>query len=153
MGMLEAKVEAVNKANEYAAKLHTQLTGVFNDLVGKKVLKADGIVLEKYKKVMPELPNTPGLRVYARPDKARYSLAWNVNVYVFHDRGSSYHETTVYVGSLKDGVLTELTPFGEGYRTDYTAEEVRKLRETYKEAKKASDEAYSKLYYFGEYDR
>ena len=71
---LDAKVKAVNKANAYATKLYPMLASVFKPLVGQKVLKADGSILAKYAKLMPDFLLAPeGIHVCQHMSK--YSLA------------------------------------------------------------------------------
>lgn len=71
---LEAKVKSVNQAHKYANELRPILTELFRPLVGEKVEKADGQLLEKVKKLLPAFPCTPQLNVYKLASS--YSLAW-----------------------------------------------------------------------------
>lgn len=148
--MLQAKVEAVNLANRYANEIHPILSAAVTPFVGQQVLKVDQF-LAKVKKVIPELACTVPLHVYR--NTSDYSLSWTVKTCVSDGRGHAvYHETTVYVGELRNGVLTQLSSF-EKLREDYTAEEVERLRAAYREAKSVADKAHSALHPFGEYDR
>lgn len=155
---LEAKVAAVNNANRYALELYPQLRAIFEPFIGQKIEKADGGLLMKIAKLLPEFPCKPGLHVYKM--SSDYSLVWVVktcesqaingkhdNYHVAH-----YHETSVYVGNMRHGVLTDFCKAPE-LRTDYTAAEVEAAREAYRKAKQAADDARSALFNFGEYDR
>ena len=148
---LKARVKAVNAANDYANKLYPQLVAIFEPLVGEQVLKADGTLLAKYQKLLPDFPSSNGLHVYKH--SSDYSLAWCVKTceQVEDHCTCVYHEVTVYIGSLSGKTLKEIDRPFEG-KTDYTVADVQAARERYKEAKKAADEAKSALFPFGEYD-
>ena len=152
---LAARVRAVNRANEFGRGLFVALTNIFEPLVGQKILKADGTLLEKFKKLLPPLPCTDGLHVYRH--SSNYSLAWTVKTceQIKDTHNCVYHEVVVYVGDLRGQLLEKLVThqFDEKtYRTDYTADEVKAKRAAYDEAKRLADEARSALYPFGEYD-
>ena len=149
---LPAKIKAVNRANEYGVKLYQELEPIFRPLVGQSILNKNGTLAKRFAKLLPELPCTTDLHVY-RGD-SNYSLAWCVKTCEMNGDGYGcvYHEITVYIGNIRGDVLTEIcSPFTA--RTDYTAEEVHANREKYESAKKLADDARSKLYPFGEYDR
>ncbi len=160
---LAAKVAAVNRANAESARLHAALTPIFAPLVGCKILKADGTLLESVKKLLPEMPNTHALSTY-REQRASsgYSLLWQVKAAEGYQRESergtdrntaTYHETAVYIGELDGNVLTRLLPYDASLRrTDWTPEEVAQLRREAEEAKKAARDAEGKLHEFGLFD-
>jgi len=156
---LETRVRGVNRANEYANALWPRLIAVFTPFVGEKIEKADGTLLLKVQKLVDalKLPNcaTPNIMVYRH--NSNYNLAYTVKTdetYSVDGRygHAYYHETTIYLGKMDCGVLTQLDA-AETFKTDYTAAEVIANREAYKAAKAAADAAQSKLYPFGEYDR
>lgn len=147
---LVAKVKAVNRAHEYAHKLYAQLVPIFKPLVGQKILKADGTLLAKYDKLLPELPCFGNLRVYRH--KSDYSLGWTIST----DETDSphtclYYDVTVYIGRLSRGVLESIEEPFNG-RTDYTVEEVDQKRAAYTEAQKVADACKSALHPFGMID-
>lgn len=150
---LIAKVKAVNKANDYANQLYVQLVAIFQPLVGQQILKVHGDLLLKIEKMLPVFKNSNGLRVYR--SRSDYSLIWTVNANEREcpDGGTQYHEVSVYVGKLDHGTLTDVYDSGPGGRRDYTPEEVKDKRETYKAAKEIADKANSALHPFGEYER
>ena len=161
---LAAKVAAVNLANSEAVKLHKLLSPIFAPLVGCKILKADGTLLESVKKLLPELPNTVSLSVYRVSDS--YLLVWAVKASVGYQSarevGTGYHsaiysETFCYVGEIENGnVLKALVSFERtlgGIRTDFTEAEVIEKRAVLEKAKRAVSEATGALYPFEEYDR
>lgn len=147
---LEAKVVAVNRCHSEAKKLFAQLREAFLPFVGQKIDKADGGLLEKVKKLLPEIPNTYSLSAYR--SSSRYSLAWNVKSGETVDNRAIYHDVSIYIGDMSDGILTGLHDT-INLRDDYTAEEVLNLRADYKAKKKIAEEAESKLFPFGEIDR
>lgn len=148
--VLAARVRAVNRAHAYAAKLYPQLAEPFRPLVGQKIMKAGGTLMAKYAAMLPKLPYGQGLQV--TPHHTDYSLSWTVKTWESVDGGGYYYDIGVYIGNLRNGVLTELCKPFEG-RTDYDPLEVHAARERYKEAKRLADEAHSALWPFGEYDR
>ena len=157
---LAAKVAAVNAANAEAIRLHPILSAVFAPLIGSKIEKVDGPLLESVKKLMPALPNTVALSVFRSP--SRYSLVWTVKACESYDGGTRftngciYHETSCYIGELDGAILKALVPFEntlKGVRTDWTENEVAALRAKAEATKKAASEALSALHPFGEYDR
>ena len=145
----EAHVRAVNMANAAAIELYPKLAELFRPLVGTKIEKVDGTLLAKIAMTLPEFPCTPALHVYKHT--SNYSLAWSVKTCVSIPGYCVYYEATVYVGNMRNGVLTELSkPFSA--RTDYTADEVIQKRDVYEKAKQAADDARSDLFPFGERD-
>lgn len=149
---LEARVKAVNKANGYAKMIYPKLSAMFKKFLGTKIEKADGSLTVKVKKELPELPEVPGVSTFR--DRSQYSLLWTVSACENSEHSTLYHKTSVYIGEMKDGVLTKLTEyFCENLRTDYTVEDILAKREAYKAAKKIADAAESALFPFGDYDR
>lgn len=144
---LEADVKARNRANAYAHQLYKDLVEVFTPLVGQNILKKDG-TLRKFVK-LPDFPNSQtDLMVYK--DIGDYSLAFVVKTKEPCGEFSYlYREAVVYVGSLQDGVLVELSSPFTG-RTDYTVQEIESKRQVYKAAKKIADDARDDLFPFGE---
>ena len=151
MNRLSPKVKAVNVANAYGIELYDKLAAVFTPLVGCKIEKADGTLLAKVAKLMPSLPHGVGLSVYRYT--SNYSLMYVVKTCESDGyNGCMYHETSVYIGEMRDGVLVKLCNKPE-LRTDYTVAEVEANRKAYEVAKEAASQAESKLHPFGEYDR
>lgn len=147
---LKAKVAAVNKANAYAMEIHDQLTKVFTPFVGQKIEKADGGLLAKIAKLLPEFVSGVPMHVYRYP--SNYSLMYTVKTCeMVPPHGCTYYEASCYVGDMRDGVLVKLCDKPQ-YRTDYTVEEVKANRATYAAAQKVADDAKGKLHPFGEYD-
>jgi len=148
---LTAKVAAVNRANEYAARLYAALVEKFGPLVGQKILKADGTLLAKYAGLVPDLPCSPDLHVYRH--SSDYSLAWTVKTWTLLPHSCMYHEVTVYVGDLRGATLDKMTVHPFTGRTDYSVEEITAKRLSAESAKRVADELRSDLYPFGEEDR
>lgn len=150
---LAAKIAAVNAANEAANELRPVLLAAFAPFFGEKILKTDGTLLEKVRKIVPELPSTTALSVYRH--SASYSLVYYVKTCQGYGAHSCvYHETPVYIGELDGATLKPLAgnPQTDG-RTDHSEGEILALREVNAAAKRAASAAASALYPFGEYDR
>lgn len=150
--VLETRVRGVNAANHFANLLYPKLLSVFGNFVGEKIEKVGGGLLQKVQNEVNALglPNTVKLSVYRYA--SNYSLVYVVKTCETLDGGAYYHETSVYVGEMSNGVLTKITP-APNFKTDYSAETVKAAREAYETAKKAADAAHSALFPFGEYDR
>lgn len=151
--LLSARVKAVNRANECAKQLYPVLREVFEPLVGQKVLTADGSLMKRIKDKLPELPNTGRLSVHFNCGTIGHLVGFTINTCEnVPPHFCTYHNIGLYIGWVRDGILTELAEPFDG-RTDWTAEEVLQAREEYKAAQKAAEQAKSKLGPFGEYDR
>lgn len=147
---LQAKVRAVNRANKEAIDLYNILVPIIAPFVGEKVELKGGGLTAKVKTLLPDFPCTPQLHIHRHI--SNYSLAWTVKTgELVGTYGWIFHEVTVYVGDLKDGVLTKII-IPSNRRTDYTEEEVKKNREKLNNVEKAMRAAQSALYPFGEYD-
>ena len=142
---LTAKVAAVNRANEHAAKLHTILHARFAPLVGEKILKADGSLLAKYIDLVPK--DDDDIRVFRM--SSTYSLAWTVKTCEHMSDSCLYHQTAVYVGNLDGNRLSNLLDFEER-RSDFTVDEILEKRAAYESAKRLVDEIKGGLFPFGE---
>jgi hypothetical protein len=148
---LTCKVAAINRANAYGKEIYQTLTKIFEPLVGEKILKVDGSLLAKYAALVPKFEYSHALHVYRH--SSDYSLAWTVKTCEPLPPGSCmYHESTVYIGDLRGGMLDKLAIYPFDSRSDFTVEEITQKRVDFENAKKALDEARSALYPFGEYD-
>jgi len=151
---LEAKVKAVNNCHTYAMELYDKLVPVFTPLVGQKILKADGSLLAKVEKLLPQLESHPVVHIWRNP--SNYTLNWTVKtceLFGHKDIAScTYYETSVYVGGLVHGDTLKDITAKQDLRNDYVAEVIQWHREVFKEAQKKADEAKSALWPFGESD-
>lgn len=101
--VLAARVKGVNRAHAYAKKLYEQLVPIFKPLVGTKIFKADGTLLQKIKEQLPELSCTPGLHVHK--NSSDYSLSFSVRTSEDVNGLAYYHSVSVYIGEVRNGVL------------------------------------------------
>lgn len=149
---LAAKVQAVNKANQYATTLYPTLVDIFRPLVGTKIIKADGSLLKKVQALVPDFHYSTDLHVYRL--SSSYSLAWVVKTCepITEEGTCTYYEATVYVGSLDGDTLKSIYehPFRE--KTDFTVEEIQAARTEYDKARKIAEDLKSALFPFGEHD-
>jgi hypothetical protein len=147
---LAALVAAENKVVSYQQQLYPQLAAMFGPLVGKQIVKGDGTLLAKYKALLPELPSSPSLNVFYVKDN--FSLRWTVKVSEpVPPNGCVYREVSLYVGSLRDGVLTEIADPPQD-RSDFTVEEILRKRADVEAADEALRGAKAALCPFGMYD-
>lgn len=151
---LDANVAAVNAAGSYAREIHSKLAGIFAPLIGVNIMKADGSLMAKYAKLIPEFPHTTRLHVY--DSSSDYSLSWTVKACELSESGRdyaypAYREVTVYVGRLRNKVLQQILNVPE-YKTDYSAAEIVEARKAYEAAKKIARDAESALIPFGAND-
>lgn len=160
---LEAKVAAVNLANQVAVELFPKLKAALEPFVGSQVYKADGDLMKKVESALPELPRrdlvlngSNAANVHVFRGRSDYSLYWTVKTSCNYPSGNSgaratYHEVSVYVGNVRGQILESLY---ESFTPEpkYTVEGVQAARVAYAEAKKKADAAKSALGPFGEYD-
>ena len=133
---LDAKVQAQNTAAFIANELYPVFRGIFEPMVGQKVLKADGSLLAKVEAQLPKIQNIQGVQVYRQSTQQNlyWSLCWAVKVSCTVKNSPFWEHQEVYitVGSLDDGVLVELVDEADKKRDDYTANEIRRLQEVYR---------------------
>lgn len=147
---LSAKVIAVNRVHSVANDLYPKLVEVFKPYVGCKLFKATGGFLKKIEDIVPSF-DIPKMQVYRH--NSEYNIAWTVKTSEQDgDSTSLYYSTTVYIGNISNGVLTDIMS-REDCRTDFTVEEVEEKQRLLKEAYKAYDKAKSALFPFEERDR
>lgn len=151
---LQAKCEARNLVALEHNRLLPILAAAFAPLVGKKLLKVDGDILEKYANLAPKSPaSTRELMVYRH--RSNYSLAFTVKACVVYGEfgtGCTYAEATVYVGNLNGQVLESLIA-PQPLPANYTPEKVLAARAEVNAAREALRRAESKLGDFGDFDR
>jgi hypothetical protein len=153
------KVEAVNACHAESNRLFPILIAAFAPFVGEKIMLAAGGFTKKFKESWPELPNTPKLSVYIS-NSGGYNVIANIktcytapNENPRYSDHCYYHPHSLYLAETTNGVLTKLYEKQDGLRTDYTADEVCRLRKDWEEKKRLADAAHSRLLHFGEYDR
>jgi hypothetical protein len=133
---LDAKVQAQNTAAFIANELYPVFRAIFEPMVGKKVLKADGTLLAKVEEQLPKIQNISGVHVYRQSTQQNlyWSLCWAVKVSctVKNSPFCVYQETFIPVGALDDGVLVELFDETDKKRDDYDVNEIRQLQEVYR---------------------
>lgn len=157
---LAATVVAVNRAHAYANQMYAQLVEIFKPMLGTAILKQDGTLLAKVKKLLvPEFPCTPALSVYRH--HSDYYLCWMVKTCegrtgIHPDcQIANYYEIGCYIGNFgsewegKGNILVKLSD-PPANRTDYTLQEIQEKQQKAKEAKSAYESAKSACYPFGE---
>jgi hypothetical protein len=142
---LEAEIHAVNLANFYGEKLSKLLVEFFTPLVGQKILKKDGSLLEKLIEKLPEFPpikGNPGQHEHATittyKDSSKYNLSWYVKVcQPLLPNSCVYRTVCVYVGELDNCVLKSM--YESTWKYDYKLEEVISKIKAYEEAQSLAD--------------
>jgi len=150
--ILEAKVEAKNRLYVAYNNLVSACIAAFTPFVGQKVMKADGL-MKKFADLVPKAPS-PDFHVYL--NRSNYTLGWIINIdvtYFFRngDQRSHRDEICLYIGDLKNGVLTKTLDF-KPLEYGFSVEKILVARERFNKAKKEFDAAKSALGSFGEYD-
>lgn len=153
---LSAKVAARNNANRIAWELAPKLFEVLAPFVGQKVILATGGKSAKLKAALAAFcQSTVPVSIWIDQGHG-YSLVLRVKTCESGPRSCAYMEASIYLGELNCGVLTKLfeMPEARHYRTDYTPEEVRALREDWKAKRDAASAARSlwEVPEFGEHD-
>lgn len=148
MTTLQAKVTGLNKVNAEANRLTKILRDNFRPLIGQKVTKNDGYLLEKFKKLVPETP----FQIWQ--DSGGYSLAYTIKGYETTEKGQAvYSESCIYIGTLRGGILIGISENFENRRTDYSEEGIIEQRKIVAEAEEEFREERAKLSPFDMYDR
>lgn len=154
---LAAKVKAVNSAHTHAKRVFALLAPVFAPFVGQQIETAPGPLLAKLKKLLPDLPDirgTSSIQVFR--ESSPYSLRWTVKACEsVNPSGCVYYEVSVYIGDMRGGVFVKAYDAAhsvDGWRTDYTAEEIAGKHAAVKAAEDALSEAKSALWPFNERD-
>lgn len=142
----QTEIDAVNQANALAMKVYDMYSVVFSKYVGQKIEKADGTILKKIKDELEEIP------MFCYKYQSCYSLLYIAKVCVQNSDHVCYHESSCYIGEMRNGILVKLSE-RPVYRTDYTFTEIQDKREKLKIAEKAFSDAKSNLYPFSEYSR
>jgi hypothetical protein len=147
---LTAKVIAVNRVNTVANDLYPKLVEAFKPYVGQKLFKAAGGFLKKIEEIVPSL-EYPEMQVYRH--NSEYNIAWTVKTSEQDgDSTSLYYSTTIYIGNVSNGVLTDIMSRDET-RTDFTVEEIQGKQRVLQAAQDAYNKAKSALFPFEERDR
>lgn len=145
MNALEAKVDAANRCRVYANMLFPKLVQYFLPLIGKKVVKMNGDVLEKHANQIMQMHDGT-LQVVQNS-----SFCWTVTATTANDKKQTHYQHVLfYVGSVdEDGILETVNEF-QPFQTNYTVEMVEKLRTEFLETRKHLDQIRTKLLPFGE---
>jgi len=165
MNNLEAKVAAVNRVNSHALACYSRVAEVLQNYIGKKVLLASGQLASNLKKDLdalqlsegfPESGGWPSGAVSVVVGSSHgYTLKLDLKTcYEVDGRGCVYADAVVYVGDIEHHqILKAIMPPPEAkyFRTDYTADEVVRLRKAYQDAKDAEARARSAVEPFGMY--
>ncbi len=159
---LDGKVAAVNRANAEAKRLHPLFVEAFRPFLGKKIITQSGLVAKA--KGIPDalVPFKPdGYRtpsVYR--NSSNYSLSFTVKVCESANswRGTGhqsahYAEQTIYVGELQGDILSKLIEQPSQPRSDWTADEIRDLRQQADDAQTRFRDLGNRLSSFGRYDQ
>jgi len=168
---LDARVRAFNRVNKRANELHSELVEIFRTYVGKKILTNAGFVA----KLRPQWEairdreghSHGGFQVYY--SGSTYSLTFTVKTwepYNGEQYGGAYAEANIHVGdfggrrrnsepldALPADHLATLNEQPVTLRTDYNADEVRRLRKEADELRDKLSAAESALHPFGRFDQ
>lgn len=154
---LAAKVAARNQTNALVNEWFPKILAVVTPWVGQKVSLVTGGIPHKLKTQIEALGLPSHWEKQIRISFDTYSAkVWAkvcVNYNAGEYSGNEHAEETAYLGDMENGlILKNLKYTFEPRKTDYTVEGVKEKRKAYEAAKKASDDARSALYPFGEHD-
>lgn len=158
---LSAKVQARYLVNALAAKIAPAAFAMFAEFNGKQIQLAKGTThTAKFRKAVEalNLPSTRGvISEAAWITSSLYTVTLRVQVDVCVPTGDGYSrsfrgETTVYLGDLKDGIVSRLYTAHEPGCTDFTVDSILEARAAVRAAREALSAAESKLFGFGEHD-
>lgn len=155
MDNIHAKVQGINLLHARVKSIWGELIARFRPFVGQELDTAEGEFKKKVRNALEGFNwNLPKTQIYRYPDTAH--LVYHVQTDVSRDGISVYSGFYMYLGDMKNGVLTRLneTPFEvnttDELRSDYTVEEIRELIQKVQQKKKELNKAYSNLSPFSE---
>lgn len=144
---LAAKVAAFNRANTEANRLAPLYRAAMQQFIGLRVTTASGEYLAKVSKVFPVASD--GVQVFS-PHKGCFVVK-TCERYAEHS--CIYAEAYFYAFSIgPDGTANEPQSEFSPLRTDYTSEEITRLRAIAEQAREAARQAENACAPFGEYD-
>lgn len=146
-------VELVNDVSAAANAIAAEIVPKVAEFYGKKIVKADGGLTAAFAKAVPLPENKRGATaMHYRFDSSGYGLWLYVKGCAATGLSCIYHEESVYLGNVGDGILkeSEATKARGAARTDWTVAEVRAARQRYAEAEEAMREARRACGPFGE---
>ena len=128
---LDPKVRAVNEANRCGNKIYVALAPIFKNFVGSKVLKADGTLVSKVDKLIPNLRTSVLGDNLLNCYHMQGTLCWRVTS-CYRVEGEDcviYRDTVIHIGSLdpRSRILEEILP-APNLPEDYSAPVIRELR-------------------------
>lgn len=161
---LAARCAAFNRANAEANRLAPLYLAALAPFVGLPVLKADGTWRQKVRDAFPaplQPANVSPSRQFSvwTETGAGYSVCFHVKAMEASAGRSddyqiaNYAESYVYVGELRDGVLTKIGNPNGPLPTDYSPEAVAAARKLAEETRQAARDAESACQPFGLFDR
>lgn len=141
---LAAKIRAVNTANEQGKLLYGQIVEKITPFIGTKILKTGDKLIKKIAQEI-EAPYNNDLLIYQNP--SRYTLSYVVKSSCRDGGEYESHEAVVYIGNIRDGILTDLfCPFNE--RSDFSTQEIIETMDEIKNLEKKLDQEKNKIYPF-----
>lgn len=161
---LELKVRAVNNCHARVNEFMPKLKAFFRPYVGFKILKADGSFLKSVESdfnksfVFPRGGDFHGFHVCR---SFGYSLCWEFTWLEFSPvQGHEQHKHTLYIGEMEtvdgsfSGAKSTLKSLyannDEPLRTDFTVQEILRIRASIKKAKETYENMKSMIYPFSE---
>lgn len=152
---LAAKIQGRNQCHDIANKLEPVFKAALAPFAGKKIANVGGVVCDKVRKVCAEAVKAAGLPDSYYWSSARYSLYVTVKVCTTINDRSHYAEQGIYLGDMIDNshdFKAVAPPMEKPFRTDYTKEEIQRLRAELRAVQDRESELKSALSYFGEHD-
>lgn len=157
---LEAKVAARNSVHEILKVWGPKFLEAARGFQGKQIRLASGARSAKWNKAVTALIEQVGGSFQCWVETTWYSLRVCFKVSRTYPlkqadhSGAQYAEASLNIGGLNGGMLFEVPTYEslDGLRTDYTAQEVLKLREEHKAADEVRRQLESKLCHFGHHD-
>lgn len=141
---LAAKIRAVNTANEQGKLLYEQIVEKITPFIGTKVFRADNTLIKKIAQEI-ETPQEKDILIYQ--NSSRYTLSYVVKSSCRDGGEYESHEVMVYIGNIRDGILTDLLePFNE--RSDFSTQEIIDVMAAIKNLEEKLSQAKNQIYAF-----
>lgn len=151
---LEERVRARNRANQKANEIYDLLCPIFKPLAGQKILKKEGGLLASVARLIPDecfyrSRELSVARFGIQRGICGYTLAWCAKAYeqVTDECFCVYEESVARIADIKGQLCGDLV-LPPNFRTDYTVDEIMRLRADFEEKKRAFEDARDALYPF-----
>lgn len=152
---LAARVKAKNRANEIANRLEIEFKEIFRPFVGKKILLQTGGFIKSINETLKKynFPENKVFRIWKTD--TTYSLNFRISAAEVenYNCSSCSAESRISIGKLDGNILTAIEETNHPQKTDFSAEEIQRLRDLVRQKESEVNQIRNQYYGFGENDQ